>query len=131
MKPILVLLTLYTIAFSGEIVAYYTPSCSCCVSYFSKLEREGFRIRKEEKSPEELMKIKSQLRIPPQVRSCHTVVVEGRFVEGHVPPEGIRKLLKEKDFRGVASTHGRKSAMGGFEESYYLVKENYLKEVKP
>ncbi|MCX8164925.1 MAG: DUF411 domain-containing protein [Aquificaceae bacterium] len=131
MRWFLILFLIPLVGFCGEIIAYYSPSCSCCTSYFSKLEEEGFKIRREKKSPEELMNIKSQLKIPPQLRSCHTMVYKGRFIEGHVPPEGVKRLIKDEKLKGVASLHGKKSALGGFEDNYYLVRENQTLEVKP
>ncbi len=109
-------------AFASEITAYYSPSCACCSRYFSKLEKEGFKVKRVEVSPDKLMEIKSQLSVPPQLRSCHTMVYENRFIEGHVLPEGVRKVLKDKSLRGVASTHGKASAMGGYEKHYEIVR---------
>lgn len=109
-------------AFASEITAYYSPSCGCCSKYFSRLERDGFKIKRVEVSPDKLMEIKSQLAVPPQLRSCHTMVYEGRFIEGHVPPEGIKKVLKDKSLKGVASVHGKDSAMGRYEKQYELVR---------
>lgn len=123
MKSLALLLGLFAFqALAGELTAYYSPSCGCCSKYFSRLERDGFRIKRVEISPERLMEIKSQLGVPPQLRSCHTMVYEGRFVEGHVPPEGLRKVIKDRSLKGVASPHGRDSAMGGYERQYEMVR---------
>ncbi|RMH00635.1 MAG: DUF411 domain-containing protein [Aquificota bacterium] len=105
-----------------EITAYYNPGCGCCTSYFSRLEKEGFRLKKVKVSGEELMKIKSRLGVPPELRSCHTMVYGGRFIEGHVPPEGVRLVLKDKSVKGTASPHGQKSAKGQYEDSYRVVR---------
>ncbi|WP_448584666.1 DUF411 domain-containing protein [Thermocrinis sp.] len=106
----------------SEITAYYNPNCGCCNSYFSKLEREGFRIKRVKVSNEELDKIKNQLSVPLNLRSCHTMVYQGRFIEGHVPPEGVRLALGEKSIKGVASPHGVKSGRGGYEDKYEVVR---------
>ena len=46
--------------------------------------------------------IKEKYQIPPSMRSCHTVVIEDYFVEGHVPIEAIKKLFAEKpDIDGI------------------------------
>ena len=78
-----------------EIIAYYNPGCGCCSSYFSKLEKEWFLIRKVKVSGAELDRIKNGLKIPLELRSCHTMVYQGRFIEGHVPPEGVRLVIKD------------------------------------
>ncbi|MEJ5338462.1 MAG: DUF411 domain-containing protein [Aquificaceae bacterium] len=122
MKTLAFLLSLLAFqALAGELTAYYSPSCGCCSKYFSRLERDGFNVKRVEVSPERLMEIKSQLGVPPQLRSCHTMVYEGRFIEGHVLPEGVRRVIKDRSIRGVASSHGKKSAYGSYEESYQIV----------
>jgi len=105
-----------------EITAYYNPNCGCCTSYFSKLEKEGFKINKVKVSYEELDRIKSKLNIPINLRSCHTMVYDGRFIEGHVPPDGVRLVLRDKNIKGVGSPHGIKSGKGGYEDKYEVVK---------
>ena len=105
-----------------EIIAYYNPGCGCCTSYFSKLEKEGFVIKKVKVSGAELDRIKNELKIPLELRSCHTMVYQGRFVEGHVPPKGVRLVIKDKSTKGVGSPHGVKSGRGGYEESYRVVR---------
>lgn len=122
MKVFFILVALFSFTYSMELLAYYNKGCGCCESYFSKLEKEGFRIRRVEVSGERLMEIKSQLGIPPNLRSCHTMVYKDKFVEGHVPPKGIREVIRSKEFKGVASLHGKKSALGGYEDSYELIK---------
>lgn len=131
MKRAILLLLLPIFAIAEELLAYYSPSCGCCTSYFSKLEKEGFRVKKVAVSPERLMEVKSQLGVPPQLRSCHTMLYKGRFVEGHVPPEGIKSLAKDKNLLGVASPHGIKSAKGGYEKNFFLVYKDKVKEVRP
>jgi hypothetical protein len=105
-----------------EIIAYYNPGCGCCSSYFSKLEKEGFRIKKVKVSNEELDRIKSQLKVPLNLRSCHTMFYEGRFIEGHVPPKGVSLVLRKKNIKGAASPHGVKSGRGGYEDNYEVVR---------
>lgn len=105
-----------------EITAYYDPGCGCCTSYFSRLEKEGFKIKRVKVSGTELMEIKSKAKVPPELRSCHTMLYQGRFIEGHVPPEGVRLVLRDKSIKGVASPHGQKSARGMYEDEYKVVK---------
>jgi hypothetical protein len=51
---------------------------------------------------EDLSSIKTALKVPPEVESCHTMEIAGYVVEGHVPEEAIQKLLSEKpDIRGI------------------------------
>ncbi len=128
MRRFLLLLSVFvSLSHAGEIRAYYNPGCGCYLSYFSKLEKEGFKVKRIRVSPSELDMVKERLKVPLEARSCHTMEHEGRFIEGHVPPEGVRKALSDKNIGGVSAPHGFKSARGGFEDSYIIVR----KEVKP
>ena len=107
--------------FSYEITAFYNPKCSCCHKYFSILEEKGLKVKRVEVSYPELMKKKEELGIPIDKRSCHTMVLkDGRFIEGHVPVEGIEALVKS-DARGVYSPHGVLSGLGKEEKEFFLI----------
>jgi hypothetical protein len=73
-------------------------------------------------SNEELDRIKNQLNVPLNLRSCHTMVYEGRFIEERVPPKGVSLVLREKNIKGVASPHGVKSGRGSYEDNYEVVR---------
>jgi hypothetical protein len=65
------------------------------------LEDEGFQVITE--SIDDLGPIKSEYQIPAALQSCHTAVVDGFIIEGHVPADDIRRLLAERpDVRGLA-----------------------------
>ncbi len=113
----------FGISQAQTIKAYYNPNCGCCLSYFSKLEKEGFKIERIKVDYTELDRIKDKFGIPIEMRSCHTMDYQGKFIEGHVKPEGVRQVIKGKDIRGVASKHTLKSARGGFEDEYSVLKK--------
>ncbi|RLJ70323.1 hypothetical protein BCF55_0591 [Hydrogenivirga caldilitoris] len=123
MKGILALLTLAILGFSfgREITAFYNPNCGCCHKYFKRLEEKGYVINRIEVKPDELFKKKDELGVPVDKRSCHTMVIGARFIEGHVPVEGIEALLKEKDAKGVYSPHGVLSGWGAEEQIYEII----------
>ncbi len=79
---------------SAVVTLYSSPTCGCCHEYEKYLEENGFEV--ESISMEDLTEIKDNLSIPADMQSCHTVMIEGYFVEGHVPVEAIRKLLEEQ-----------------------------------
>ncbi|MEM1056040.1 MAG: DUF411 domain-containing protein [Bacteroidota bacterium] len=82
------------------VTVYKTPTCGCCSLWGEYLEREGFRV--ENRDVDNLTAIKDSLGVPMDLGSCHTGIVEGYFVEGHVPAESIRQLLDEKpEARGL------------------------------
>ena len=75
-------------------IVYKSPNCGCCVGYAKELKKWGFEV--EVISREDMAVVKREYGIPPEKQSCHTVVIEPYFIEGHVPMEAIAKLLQEK-----------------------------------
>lgn len=47
--------------------------------------------------------VKQRLGVAPRLRSCHTAVIDGKFVEGHVPAEQVLALRKRDDLLGIAA----------------------------
>ncbi len=124
MKGLMVffLLAGIAVATGKEITAYYNPRCTCCHKYFKVLEEKGYRVNRVELDYPLLYAKKDRLGVPINQRSCHTMEIEGKFVEGHVPVEGIEKLLKTRGARGVYSPHGDLSGWGREEKTYYLIR---------
>lgn len=86
---------------SHDLVMYKTPSCGCCEFWAVHLEENGFNVKREDLN--NLALTKMQHGISPQLSSCHTGVVEGYVVEGHVPADVIDRMLRERpDIRGLA-----------------------------
>jgi hypothetical protein len=82
---------------------YKTPNCNCCENYISYLKSNGFKVEKKEVSDEELTNLKKQIGLPENLWSCHTVLLNNYFIEGHIPIEAIEKLLTEKpEIDGIA-----------------------------
>ena len=82
---------------------YKTPKCGCCSSYAEYLSNIGYRVEVIDLSPDGLAKLKQELGIPRYLWSCHTSLINGYVIEGHVPVEAIEKLLEEKpSIRGIA-----------------------------
>ena len=77
-----------------KITVYKDPSCGCCKSWIAHLIKHGYRV--DAKDTPEMAEIKRTLGIPETLTSCHTAVVNGYLIEGHVPAADIAKLLKEK-----------------------------------
>lgn len=85
----------------GVVRVYKSPTCGCCTAWVDHLREEGFEVRVED--GREVTAAKVELGVPPGVQSCHTAVVDGYVVEGHVPADAIRDLLSERpDVSGVA-----------------------------
>ncbi len=85
-----------------HVVVYKSPTCGCCVKWADMLEEAGFEV--EAKNVNNLGAIKAEFGIARELSSCHTAVVDDRYLlEGHVPIEQVRRLLEEKpDIKGLA-----------------------------
>ena len=84
-----------------EMVVYLTPSCGCCVKWVEHMEGAGFTV--ESRKMRDMGSIKEQLGVPRSASSCHTAVIDGYVVEGHVPAPIVQRLLEEKpDLSGIA-----------------------------
>jgi hypothetical protein len=77
-----------------EITVYRSPSCSCCGIWLEHIKKHNFVVT--DIKTEDVNVIKKQSGVGPQLASCHTALVDGYVIEGHVPAADIRKLLAEK-----------------------------------
>ncbi len=82
------------VALAGQaITVYKSPTCGCCEKYVSYLRENGFAVKAIDQN--DMDSIKKRYGVT-RVASCHTALVNGYVVEGHVPVSAINKLLKEK-----------------------------------
>ena len=80
---------------------YKNPQCSCCEEYASYLRRDGYEVKVV--ATHDLSLIKREHNVPNELEGCHTTLVGGYVVEGHVPVAHITRLLKEKpDLIGIS-----------------------------
>ncbi|MFQ5581574.1 MAG: DUF411 domain-containing protein [Mariprofundaceae bacterium] len=85
-----------------EVVMYKSPSCDCCSGWAEHLRREGFSVT--EKKRDDMDVIKAANGVTDKLASCHTAIVDGYVIEGHVPASDIRRLLQEKPANVVGLT---------------------------
>ena len=80
---------------------YKSPTCGCCSKWVDHLREEGFEVRTTDTG--DVADFKASHGVPQQVESCHTALVAGYVVEGHVPASDIQRLLRERPaISGVA-----------------------------
>ena len=79
---------------ASTVQVYKSPTCGCCANWVKHLQQHGFRTQVTE--TDDVAAIKAQHRIPARAQSCHTAVVEGYVIEGHVPADLIQRLLRER-----------------------------------
>jgi hypothetical protein len=77
-----------------DIVVYRSPSCGCCGKWLGHLKESNFNVKDIVTS--DVQAIKSKYGVPDAMASCHTALVEGYVIEGHVPANDINALLKTK-----------------------------------
>jgi hypothetical protein len=77
-----------------NVTVYKDPSCGCCAKWVEHLKQNGFTTKVIESK--NLEDVKTQNHVPRQARSCHTALVNGYAIEGHVPAADVQRLLKER-----------------------------------
>ena len=78
---------------SHEITVYRNASCGCCKGWIDHLEEHNFIVR--DVTVDDVNAFKQQFDVPTRAASCHTAVVDGLVIEGHVPAQDIKRLLAE------------------------------------
>jgi hypothetical protein len=83
-----------TAAKKPTITVYKDPSCGCCKKWIEHLVKNGYRV--DAKDTPNMTEIKHTLGVPDGLTACHTAVVNGYLIEGHVPASDIDRLLEQK-----------------------------------
>ena len=73
---------------------YHSPDCNCCGEWIDHLKAQGFQIT--DFSTTDIETVKQKYNVPDNLSSCHTAIVNGYVIEGHVPADDIKRLLQEK-----------------------------------
>jgi hypothetical protein len=82
------------------IEVWKSPSCGCCADWIRHLEAHGFKARVHDQGNTDR---RARLGMPLRFGSCHTALVGGYAIEGHVPAREVRRLLAERpDAVGLA-----------------------------
>jgi hypothetical protein len=82
-------------------VLYKTPGCECCDQHAAYLRDSGIALEIVETA--ELPTIKARYGVPAALEGCHSIVLNGYVIEGHVPIAPIRRLLAERpNIKGIS-----------------------------
>lgn len=98
------------------------PNCGCCKDWISHLEANGIRVNDHVES--DMNAVKQRLGVPPRLASCHTGVIDGKFVEGHVPAKDVLDLRQRRDLLGAAvpgMPHGSPGMETGRVDAYQVI----------
>jgi hypothetical protein len=79
-----------------EMEVFKSPTCGCCSKWVEHAREGGFTVRVSDVTDEALDQLKAKHAIPRTIQSCHTALVGGYVVEGHVPVDEVHRLLKER-----------------------------------
>ena len=77
-----------------KIVMYESEGCECCSKWAEHMHSAGFVVI--ENKLEDMDAIKSQHGVAGNMSSCHTAIVDGYVIEGHVPAADVKRLLNER-----------------------------------
>ena len=75
-------------------------NCGCCKTWISHLQANGFKVNDHVEA--DMSSVKQRLGVQPRLASCHTGVINGKFVEGHVPADQVVALTRRDDLKGIA-----------------------------
>jgi hypothetical protein len=78
----------------ARVTVFKSPTCGCCVKWVRHLESAGFRVTTRDVP--DVRPIKRAQGVPSDLASCHTAVVDGYVIEGHVPAADVARLLEER-----------------------------------
>lgn len=110
MKTLLIILTLHFAigstalakdVYSKDIIVYKNPECSCCNKWIKYLKKNKYNVT--EMNTRDVYAEKERLGVPVKLAACHTAIIDGYVVEGHVTIRDIKRLLLLRpDVKGIA-----------------------------
>jgi hypothetical protein len=82
------------VAAKPQVTVYKSPTCGCCEKWVEHMNASGFAATAT--NMPDVSEIKTKNGVPAKLQSCHTSLVGGYVIEGHVPADDIKRLLKER-----------------------------------
>jgi hypothetical protein len=94
--------SLRAVSDDADIVVYKMATCGCCENWAGQMRDAGFAVNMI--TVDNTLSIQSKMGVPRTLGSCHTAVIGDYWVEGHVPPDLVQRLISEKpeNIRGIA-----------------------------
>lgn len=78
----------------SRLTVYKDAGCGCCALWIKHMESNGFSATAS--NMDDMNAVKTKHGVPASLRSCHTTIVDGYVVEGHVPASYVQRMLKER-----------------------------------
>lgn len=79
---------------SNTIEMYKSPTCGCCSKWGEIMEKSGFEVKTNFEN--DVVAVKNRFNVPLELSSCHTAIIDGYVIEGHVPADEVKRLLELK-----------------------------------
>jgi len=92
--PMLVIGSFTVASIAAEVIMYKNPSCGCCGAWAKHMRGAGFVVT--EIPREDMEVVKEKYGVSVGLASCHTAIVGGYVIEGHVPASDVQRLLQER-----------------------------------
>jgi hypothetical protein len=99
-----------------QVEVWKDPNCGCCQDWVIHMEANGFDVRVHDSGNSAARK---RLGVPDQLGSCHTALVGGYAIEGHVPAREVHRLLKERPAAVGLSVPGMPVGSPGMDGAIY------------
>ncbi len=96
-----------------DITVYRSASCGCCSGWIKHLKDHNFDVH--DVAVDDIRAYKSKYGVPPEGASCHTAVVNGVTIEGHVPAQDIKQLLANDSNIRLLTVPGMPSGTPGMD----------------
>jgi hypothetical protein len=77
-----------------SIAVFKSPTCGCCAKWNEHMSAAGYTVNSRDLT--DMNAVKDEHRVPSPLRSCHTALVAGYVIEGHVPADVVARLLAER-----------------------------------
>lgn len=98
-------------ALAATLTVHKSPTCGCCEDWVSHMQEAGFAVKVQDH--DNMLPIKQQAGVKPELASCHTALIDGYIIEGHVPAADVRQLLEQQPaLRGLTIPGMPQSAPG-------------------
>jgi len=94
MVPVMFVAASRTARAQQTATVYKDPTCGCCGKWVDLLRKAGFSVTVND--VRDIAAIKDKYGVPQPLRSCHTALINGYVVEGHVPIADMTRMLGEK-----------------------------------
>jgi hypothetical protein len=102
-------------AAAKHVQVYKTATCGCCGQWVAHMKLNGFDVQFE--NVPDTAPYRKKYGVPDAMQSCHTAIVDGYAIEGHVPAADIQRLLKDKPKAAGLAVPGMVMGSPGMEGS--------------